>query len=78
MPMSSPVLREAVAEVLRNMKPMLDDLVGEEVHPWGVCRGTFGTILRALALLRVEGSRANEMDRSSCPWGGELTPPTQA
>ena len=33
MPMSSPVLREAVAEVLRNMKPMLDDLVGEEVHP---------------------------------------------
>lgn len=30
LPMSSPVVREAVTEALRNMKPMLDDLVGEE------------------------------------------------
>ena len=35
MPMSSPVLRAAVAEMLHNMKPMLDDLVGEEVHSLG-------------------------------------------
>ena len=53
MPMSSPVLREAVAEVLRNMKPMLDDLVGEEVlNPWG----NFG----ALSGRNLEGNHPAE------------------
>ena len=78
MPMSSPVLREAVAEVLRNMKPMLDDLVGEEVlNPWGNFGALSGEILRAITLLRVEGSRANEMHRTSLLALGEgrLDPP---